>query len=102
MRQIHFIERNRDFKRLDRSSHSYESGDWVVSHVKAQSLVGCRIFFHEAHASPSYFGGVITGFRVLPPSDPLAGRVVFIFTADQNGKGVSAGASDWRNEQKTI
>jgi hypothetical protein len=102
MQQIHFIERAKNYKLLDRVSHSYESGNWDVAHSKAQSLIGCQIYFHDAQASPSYFGGLITGFRVLPPSDSQAGRVVFIFTANNNCKGVRAGTNGWRNEQKTI
>ena len=101
MTQIHFIEKLKNQKLLDRTSHSYESGNWDVAYSKAQSLVGSRIYFHEAQASPSYFGGVITGFRILPQPDLSAGRVVFLFTADQQGRGVLAGMAGWRNEQKT-
>lgn len=101
MPQVHFIEKLRNQKTIDRTTHSCESGNWQVAHAKAQSLIGGRIYFHETQAGESYFGGVITGFRILPPPDPQAGRVVFIFTADQEGKGVRAGNSGWRNEQKT-
>jgi hypothetical protein len=101
MPNMHFIEKLKNQKLLDRDSHIYESGNWDVAHAKAQSLVGSRIYFHEAQASPSYFGGEITSVRVLPPTDPQAGRVVFIFKADQQGRGVSAGTGGWRNEQKT-
>lgn len=102
MPQIHLIENLKKQKPLDRSTHSYESGNWDVSEAKAQSLIGGRIYFHETQAGRSYFGGVITGFRVLPKSDPYAGRIVFFFTADRDGKGVLAGTDSWRNEQKTI
>ena len=102
MPQIHLIERARKQKLLDRSSQSYESGNWVVSQSTAESLVGGRIYFHEAQAGPSYFGGVITGFRVLPNPDVDAERIVFAFTADRDGIGVLAGTDGWGNEKKII
>jgi hypothetical protein len=101
MPNIHFIEKKKNQKLLDRDSHTYESGNWNVAHAKAQSLVGFRIYFHEAQANPSYFGGEITSIRVLPPTDPQAGRVVFIFKADQQSRRVYAGTGGWGNEQKT-
>jgi hypothetical protein len=67
------------------------------------SLIGKRIYFHERQADPSYFGGVISAFRVLPDDHARhPRRVVFKFVPDGDGKGFVAGPSGWRNEQKTI
>lgn len=100
--QIHFIEKARQQKLLDQATHRYESGNWHVAEDKAKNLIGGRIYFHQSQSDPSYFGGTITAYRVLPHPDPAAGRVVFEFIADQQGKGVRAGTSGWSNEQKTI
>lgn len=100
---ICFIERMRKQKPLVTGNGQWESGNWDVSVAKAQALLGGRIYFHEKQAEPSYFGGVINSYEVLPDDHPeTPGRIVFRFTPDQQGRGFLAGSSGWRNEQKTI
>ncbi len=100
---ICFIEKMRKQRPIVRGGNDWESGNWHVSQEKAQSLVGKRIYFHEKQAEPSYFGGLITGFHVLPADHPEnPGRIVFVFTRDDEGKGFRAGSTGWGNEQKTI
>lgn len=100
---ICFMEKMRKQHPIVRGSNDWESGNWDVSQEKAQLLIGKRIYFHEKQADPSYFGGVISGFRVLPADHPeTPGRIVFAFTRDNEGKGFRAGSAGWRNEQKTI
>lgn len=100
---ICFIEKMRKQHRIILSGNDWESGDWKVSPKKAQSLLGKRIYFHEKQVELSYFGGVITGFRILPASHPdTPGRIVFAFTRDNDGTGFRAGAAGWGTEQKTI
>lgn len=100
---ICFIERLRKQRPLVPGGTAYESGNWDVAEAKAASLVGKRIYFHETQAGPSYYGGEITGFRVLPPDHhETPGRIVFTFIRDPACQGFLAGASGWRNEQKTI
>ena len=102
MTQIHFIEKLKRHKLMDPHTHTFESGNWRVEAAAAEALVGARIYFHETAAAPSYFGGEIIGFRPVAEPDPEAGRVVFIFKADQQGRGVLAGRTGWRFEHKTI
>lgn len=100
---ICFIEKMRKQRPLQPGSSAWESGNWDVSLEKAESLVGKRIYFHEKQAEPSYFGGTITSYHVLPQDHPeTPGRIVFTFTRDAEGRGFNAGSSGWRNEQKTI
>jgi hypothetical protein len=100
---ICFVETAGNIKRLDRDTHLYECGNWKVSQHKAAQLVGDRIYFCDKQASPSFFGGVIQGYRVLPDDHPDApGRIVFSFIADEEGRGFSCGVEGWGNEQKTI
>lgn len=100
---ICFIEKLRKHRRLQPGGAEWESGNWDVAIQKAEVLVGKRIYFHEKQAELSYFGGVITGYRVLPPNHlDNPGRVVFTFLRDNDGSGFRAGPDRWRNEQKTI
>ncbi|SEA42480.1 MULTISPECIES: hypothetical protein [Acidovorax] len=100
---ICFIERMRKQRRIDPNGSEWESGDWDVAEAKAALLIGKRIYFHEKQAEESYFGGTITGYRVLPMDHPATpGRIVFSFTPDAAGRGFSAGSNGWRFEQKTI
>ncbi len=100
---ICFIEKLRKQRPLQHGGAEWESGNWDVAPEKAETLIGKRIYFHEKQAERSYFGGVITGYRVLPPDHPEnPGRVVFTFNRDSDGQGFLAGPSGWRNEQKTI
>lgn len=100
---ICFIEKMRKQRPVTKGSSEWVSGNWDVSEGKAAALVGKRIYFHEKQAEPSYFGGVITSYGVLPPDHPeTPGRIVFTFTRDDDGKNFVAGPTGWRNEQKTI
>ena len=100
---ICFIERMRKQRPVVRGTDAWESGDWDVDEPKAAALVGKRIYFHDKQADPSYFGGTITGYHVLPPDRPdTPGRIVFQFTREEAAKGFVAGKGGWRFEQKTI
>lgn len=100
---ICFIEKMRKQHPIVRGGPEWESGNWDIAEAKAAALVGKRIYFHETQAGLSYYGGEITGFRVVPADDPeTPGRVVFTFTPDAAGRGFTAGRTGWRNEQKTI
>jgi len=99
---ICLIERVRAFKMVGKDFKNWTSGDWAISVARAQELVGKRIYFHEGQAKPAYFGGVITGFTILPDDHPTPGRIVFAFKADDAAKGFVAGRTGWGNEQKTI
>ncbi|NML42501.1 hypothetical protein HHL11_01990 [Ramlibacter sp. G-1-2-2] len=101
--QIHFVEKNRSMKPVQPGNNTlWESGDWIVSETRAKALVGGRIHFHEKRGEPSYFGGTIQDYRVLPEEHPNAGKVVFTFLRAQESIGVSAGRDGWRNEQKMV
>ncbi|MEO8005430.1 MAG: hypothetical protein ABI771_11030 [Betaproteobacteria bacterium] len=100
---ICLIERLRKQLPLVRGGNEWESGNWDIAEKKAEALVGSRIYFHQKQAEPSYFGGTITAYRVLPVDHPQTpGRIVFTFVRDAQGRGFTAGSTGWRNEQKTI
>lgn len=100
---ICFIEKMRKQKRIKDGSNEWESGNWRVALKKAKSLIGKRIYFHKKQIEPSYSGGIIKAFQVLPKDHPeTPGRIVFTFIQDDEGIGYLAGAEGWGVEQKTI
>ena len=100
---ISFIEKTRKQRPLVPGGAEYQSGNWEVAEDKAASLIGARIDFHETQAGASYYGGEITGYRVLPPDHrDSPGRIVFTFIPDPACKGFLAGSTGWRNEHKTV
>jgi hypothetical protein len=100
MGAIHLIERDNRYTRLGQGPE-WESGYWAVSEVEAQGLIGCQIYFHEKQIEPSYYGGVITGFRAQPEGE-FAGRIIFRFIPKQECRGVLAGATGWQFEKKIV
>jgi len=99
---ICFIEKLRLQRPLQRGGDEWESGNWNLTSEKAEAFVGKRIYFHAKKGEESYFGGVVTGYRVLPSDHQDASRIVIRFTRDEEGKGFVAGRLGWGKEYKTI
>ncbi len=103
MAAIHFIERVQNMSSIDKPNNIWESGDWVVAQPTAQELIGGNIYFHSTQDGPSYFGGEITGFRVIPDdAENAAGRIVFIFKPTIAHKNIRAGRDGWGMEKKIV
>lgn len=103
MASIHFIERQKAMVCIDKEKAEWESGKWAVSEETAQKLVGGDIYFHLAQDKPSYFGGKIVSFRVLPDTEEdCPGRIVFRFSAGMQFKDVRAGNDGWSMEKKIV
>lgn len=98
---IHFIERLRNMKRVDKDSGIWESGWWAVSPETASKLIGGRIFFHKSQDKPSFFGGKLTNFRIETEGE-LAGRIIFTFIFSPEFRGIRAGRDDWGMEKKVV
>ena len=96
---IHLIEREKRFQSIDKNTHSWESGYWAVKQETAEALIGGRIHFHRTQDAPSYFGGEITGIKIVAEGE-WEGRVVFQFKADLEGKGVRTAREGWSMEKK--
>lgn len=67
----------------------FDSGFWDLSEADAERLVGGMLYLHETKASPSYFGGVVRGFRVAGSDELAPGRIVFSVESTREGKGVA-------------
>lgn len=99
MPSIHFVERNDSIRRRETDRTHWESGDWVITPQRAQTLVGGNVYFHRGQKERSHFGGAITGFRVIAAPHPNAGRLIFEFTFDDACRDVPSPSSGWGNEQ---
>ncbi|MDO6461738.1 hypothetical protein Q4485_13590 [Granulosicoccaceae sp. 1_MG-2023] len=99
--QIHFIEKEKDFKRLAADANRWESGNWAVTPEVAEEAVGGDIFFHKQRTSPSYFGGKVLSFRQTE-SDAGEVRVVFEFEMTQGHRGQKTDRKGWTSETKII
>lgn len=98
---IHLIENDGRIHRVDGPADTFESGFWKVSMALAEELKDGDIYFHRAQDAPSYFGGRIVGYRAQPDGQ-YAGRIVFLFRADEEHRGVRAGRDGWGREKKII
>jgi len=101
MPAIHLIEKENLISRVSGSQTEYESGYWALSEQEARELVGAHIYFHERQIEPSFYGGLITGFRVQR-SEPYTGRIVFRFEPKSECRGVRAGRNGWQYEKKIV
>jgi hypothetical protein len=64
----------------------YESHAWDIPEDDARQLVGGVIYLHETKRKRSYFGGMVTGYRI---SDAPSGRIIFLFNAMKEAKGIA-------------
>ena len=98
---LHLIEKLRKMRPVSRGSDIYESGDWSIPEARGAIYVGGMIYFHEGQSAPSYFGGEVTGFRMIASGNENEGRMVIEFKALSSAKGVATSQAGWGNEQKS-
>ena len=98
---IHFIEKENQLVRKDKTSQNWESGNWKISKETANKLIGGNIYLHKLQESPSYFGGKITGYKEILDGQ-RKGRIVFQFTATIEHKGLKTARSGWSMEKKIV
>ena len=99
--EIHLIEHLNHFRCVDKAANVWESGWWLVSLSTAEQLVGGYLFLHKGQVEASFFGGLITGFRIETEGE-WAGRVVFAFIPRSEAKGVKTPKTGWRMEKKVV
>lgn len=107
MSKIHLIEKDKNFKLIDKENQIWDSCCWAVTEENAKKLINGDIFFHEAKDKPSYFGGKIISFRILnedcdQTEGEVAGRVVFTFKFTLQHKGVKSINGNWTSMEKNI
>lgn len=96
---IHIVEPLKNFVKLQ--DKEWESGWWSLDENKAKALVGSEIFFHKKRVEPSFFGGIITGYRV-EQDEQYRGRIVFIFQFNAECKNVETDKHGWSKNMKIV
>lgn len=96
---IHLVEQLNSFFKMD--GDIWESGWWSINEDKARELVGGNIYFHKSQQEPSFYGGMITGYR-LQPDGQHQGRVVFKLKYIEKCRNVRTGRSGWSKKMKII
>lgn len=71
---------------LDPKETIYRSEAWALTAAEVAKLAGGRVYFHQAKAEPSYFGGQVLEIESLPGENPQ--RFALRLKADRAAKGV--------------
>ena len=100
MPSIHLIEKIDKYNAIDNDSNEWESGVWAVSIESASKLIHGNIYLHRGQKEPSFFGGIITGFRITG-SGPNE-KITFRFKQLSSHEGITTEKEGWGNEQKRV
>jgi len=96
---IHILEPLNNFVKLQ--DQGWESGWWSVDENKAKELVGGQIYFHKKLQEPSFFGGIITGYRIEQEVQHQ-GSVVFTLQYNAECRNVKTDKHGWSKKTKII
>jgi hypothetical protein len=94
---IHIVEPLKNFVKLQ--DKKWESGWWNIGENDAKNLVGSKIYFHKTRLESSFFGGIITEYRI-EQSDLHQGRIVFTFQYDAECRNVDTDKFGWSKNIK--
>ncbi len=96
---IHMVEPLNNFVKLP--DHQWESGCWAIEESKARDLVGGEIYFHKKQQEPSFFGGIITGYRIAEDEQNHK-KVVFTLQYKEDCRNVRTDKNGWSKRMKII
>jgi len=96
---IHMVEPANKFVKLPDSQ--WESGWWILDENKARELVGGEIYFHKKQQEPSFFGGIITGYRI-EQGESNQGKIVFTLQYNAACRNVKTDKNGWSKRMKII
>ena len=99
MMDLHILQHSQDIMML--SNKEWESGSWSIDENKAKELVGGEIYFHEKQQEPSFFGGIITGYRIEQDEQNKA-RIVFSLRYTAKCRNVKTEKQGWAKKMKII
>lgn len=97
--EIHLIENSNNFVRL--KENLWESGWWALNESEAARLVGGRIYFHKVQQERSFYGGDITGYRVVQDGEH-DGLIVFEFKHNRDCRDVKTDKAGWIKKMKMV
>lgn len=95
MYDIHLIERNAQFRRVEGTTDEWITGNWKAGRdgVKAEKIVGGNVYLHLYQKGICYFGGQILKTKYVGPD-----RIEIRFRFDNSVIGMIATGS-WGQEQ---
>lgn len=96
---IHLVEPLNNFAKLQ--DNEWESGWWNIAESEAKKLVGGEIYFHKKQIEPSFYGGIITGYRVGQDVQ-YQGRVAFRLKYDAACRNVNTDRHGWSKKMKIV
>ena len=96
---IHLIENMSNFVKL--SETVWESGWWSLNENRAKKLVGSEIYFHKKQREPSFFGGIITGYRIEEHGE-YQGMIVFELQYSEICRNVKTDKHGWSRKMKIV
>src|SRR5512136_1524454 len=96
---IHILEPLNNFVKLQ--DEEWESGWWSMDEDKVKELVGGEIYFHKKRLEPSFFGGIITGYRI-EQDVPHQGSIVFTLQYNAKCRNVKTDTHGWSKKMKII
>jgi hypothetical protein len=97
--EIHLVEKSNNFFRL--KENLWESGWWPLHESEAAKLVGGKIYFHRGQQEHSFYGGDITGYRLVPQGEH-EGLIVFEFKHNKECRDVKTGKGGWVKKIKIV
>lgn len=97
--KIHLVENLNNFVKL--KENLWESGWWELEESKAAKLVGGKIYFHKVQQERSFYGGNITGYRIVRDGEHK-GLIVFQFQHNKVCRDVKTDKSGWNKKMKII
>lgn len=98
--KIHLIETDSmNFNLVD--DDLWESGSWILNEDQAELLIGSEIFFHKTRTEPSFYGGIIRGYRVKQEGEN-EGQIVFEFQYDKICRDIRTDRNGWARKMKIV
>jgi len=94
---IHLVEALNRFTKL--RDNVWESGWWSIDESEAEKLVGGEIYFHKKQQEPSFYGGIITGYRVEQNGEHQ-GRIIFKLEHSETCRNVKTDKHGWSRKMK--
>ncbi len=96
---IHLVENLNNFAML--KENLWESGWWGLEESEAAKLVGGKIYFHKEQQERSFYGGNITGYRVVQDG-VHKGLIVFEFKHNKECRDVKTDKNGWSRKVKIV
>ncbi|MDD5170452.1 MAG: hypothetical protein PHN75_16670 [Syntrophales bacterium] len=96
---IHVLEPVNNFVKL--RDNIWECGWWKLGEDRVQEHIGSQIYFHKKRLEPSFYGGIIRGYRI-EQEGPRQGLMVFEFEFQPSCRNIRTDGTGWSMEMKVV